>query len=268
MTKRPATDKAVSAQIDIREALYNDNPIGLASVIQIPAERITRLDAIVVDADPALLLPGNPAFPPDPDPRRFLTNIRPALDRHPLARHAEVRSSGSGLHLILRLDPAFEMKTSADQKRCDIVVRVVQRSLPSDPQAPSITALTRPIGSINSKNGALVELLEPGRPISPEQVVAFVNETAASPFRALARPWLGSDRVVPCPACLAPGSSLGVLDRKGECYHCGGFGLEGLFSLVYREVDQQGTAEAPVKKPGRSKSHPATPSRGGHPRKT
>jgi hypothetical protein len=252
--KRPATDKADSPRVDVREALYNDNPVGLAGEVQLPAERITRLLAIVADVDPKLLIPGNPLFPPDTDTRRFHDAIRPVLDRHPLARHAEIRSSGSGLHLIFRLDPPVELRTSADQRRWNVIVRAVQGSLPSDPNAPGITALTRPIGSINSKNGAAVAILHPGQAIRPEQVVAFVDAMAAAPFRAVALPLLGSDRVSPCPVCREPSSSLAVLDRIGKCYHCGNLRLEDLFALVIRDADQAGPVAVMAEKPRRTKA--------------
>jgi hypothetical protein len=241
----------VVGQVDSREALYNDNPVGLAGVIQVPAERITALLGIVADLDPKLLIPGNPLFPPDPDPRKFHAAIRPVLDRHPLARHGEVRSSGTGLHLILRLDPSVELRTSADQRRWATIVRAVLGSLPSDPNAPGITALTRPIGSINSKNEAVVELLQPGQSISPKDIGAFVEELVEAPFRTVALPLLGSDRVAPCPACQAPGSSLGVLDRLGRCYHCGDVRLERLLDLVYAPAGQGEPSGAGRGKPPR-----------------
>jgi hypothetical protein len=223
---------------DLREALFNGNPVGLAGVIQVPAERITTLLGIVADLDPKLLDPGNPLFPPDSNPRKFHAAIRPVLDRHPLACQGEVRSSGTGLHLIFRLDPPVELRVSPDQRRWAAIVRAVLGSLPTDPNAPGITALTRPIGAINSKNNAVVELLQPGRSIAPKDVVAFVGELVEAPFRTVALPLLGSDRVEPCPACRAPGSSLGVLARLGRCYHCGDVRLERLLDLVYAPAGQ------------------------------
>jgi hypothetical protein len=244
-------NKPVVGQVDSREALYNDNPVGLAGVIQVPAERITTLLGIVADLDPKLLIPGNPLFPPDPDPRKFHASIRPVLDRHPLARHGEVRSSGTGLHLILRLDPPVELRSAAEQRRWSVIVRAVLGSLPTDPHAPGITALTRPIGSINSKNNAVVELLQPGRSIAPRDIVAFVEELAEAPFRTVALPLFGSDRVEPCPSCRAPGSSLGVLGRLGRCYHCGDVRLERLLDLVYAPAGQDEPSGASRGRPPR-----------------
>ena len=122
--------------------------------------------------------------------------------------------------------------SAADQRRWAILVRAVQASLPSDPNAPGITGLTRPIGSINSKNGAVVKVLRPGTPIDPDRVREFVAELAAAPFRVVATILLGADTVAPCPLCRAPGSRLGVLDRLGKCYGCGKVTLERLFDTI------------------------------------
>src|SRR5262245_55014102 len=206
--------------LDQREALYNEGAVGPAGVIQVPAERITRLKGLMLDLDPKLLAPSNPLFPPADDPRAFLDRVAPALDRHALLRQAEVRNRGTGLHLILWFGPPVELASAADQRWWSTVVRAVQCSLPGDPNAPGITALTRRVGSTNSKNEAVVEVLRPGGPIDPARVEACVRDLAGSPFRTVATPLIGGDRAEPCPVCLEPGSSLGVLDRAGECYSC------------------------------------------------
>jgi hypothetical protein len=223
--------------IDLREALCNDGPVGAASGIQVPAERITRLLGFVYDLDPKLLVPDNTLFAPADDPRRFHELIRPVLDRHRLARHAEVRSSGTGLHLINALDPPVELDSAADQSRWAVLVRAAQCSLPTDPNAPGITALTRPVGSVNSKNGATVEVLRPGEPIDPARVVEFVGDLAEAPFRTIAAILLGADHVEPCPVCRAAGSRLGVLDHAGRCYRCGKVRLEQLYETVLRSEE-------------------------------
>jgi hypothetical protein len=226
--------------IDLREALYNDGPVGPAGLVQVPTGRITRLDGLMLDLDPSLLAPGNPLFPPADEPREFFSRIRPVLDRHPLLRHAEVRSSGRGLHLILTFDPPVELASAAAQKSWSTLVRVVQRSLPADPNAPGITALTRPVGSVNPRNGAVVEVLRPGQSVDPVRVEAFVRQMDAAPFRSVANFLLGQERVEPCPICLRPGSSLGVHDRGGTCYTCGPITLEKLYEVAYRASNNAG----------------------------
>src|SRR5262245_40167356 len=128
---------------DIREALYNEQGQGPAAIIQVPRERITILHGILLDLDPGLLRPGHPYSPPAAAPRAFHAGLKPVLARHALARHAEVRATGTGLHLIVWLEPAVELHSDAEQRRWAALVEAVQCSLPADPQCPGITALTR-----------------------------------------------------------------------------------------------------------------------------
>ncbi|MDG3005902.1 hypothetical protein [Paludisphaera mucosa] len=220
---------------DVREALYNDRPTGPVHQIQLPTERITVLHGFMLDLDPKLLRPGNALFPPDPDPRRFYENIRPVLLRHPIVRHAEIRASGTGLHALVHLEPPVELTSAADQRRWAALVRSVQCTLPSDPAAPGITALTRPVGSTNSKNGAVVETLWAGEPIAPGRLEEFVGSVIADPFRAVATILLGADQVRPCPVCRGEGSRLDVLARHGFCYEgCRKIDLGKLLDAIYK----------------------------------
>ena len=97
---------------DVREQLYNEQKTGTIVETQLPLERITTLHGILFDLDPRLYLPGNTIFPPDDDPQAFYEKVRPVLDRHPLARFAEVRKTGTGLHAIVRLKPPAELKSA------------------------------------------------------------------------------------------------------------------------------------------------------------
>src|SRR4051794_41115462 len=94
---------------DLRESLANDRAVGPVAQIQLPLVRTTRLHAVMLDLDPKLYRPGNLLFPPRGDPREFYQGICPVLRRHPLACHAEVRVSGTGLHLLIRIDPPVEL---------------------------------------------------------------------------------------------------------------------------------------------------------------
>ncbi len=64
--------------------------------------------------------------------------------------------SGRGLHLILWFDEPVELPTDRELDRWGAIVKIVQAALPIDPDQPGITACSRAIGSINSKNGAEV----------------------------------------------------------------------------------------------------------------
>jgi len=230
---------------DVRETLYNDRQIGPATQIALPLERITRLHGILFDFDPQLLVPENVLFAPAADPDQFFKNIQPVLDRHPLVQHAEVRASGSGLHALLWFEPPVDLTTAVAQQRWRTLVEAVQTSLPVDPAAPGLTALTRPLAARNSKTGATVRQLRAGRPVLPEAVSAYVAQLAQAPFREVAQVLLGETRVTPCPVCRGPNTRLDLLDRGGRCY--GGCGDVDL-GLLYECVLQSAPADPPAAK--------------------
>jgi hypothetical protein len=219
---------------DQREALFNEGSVGPVTEIQFPVERVTTLHGIVFDIDPGLYVPDNPLFPPAADPATFYAQIRPVLERHPLVRSAEVRSSGTGIHLLLHLQPAMELLTAGEQRYWSEVVRAVQCTLPIDPNMPGITALTRPVGSVNSKNGAVVSRLKAGEPVTPQEVEAYLARVVEARFREVARPLLGADRVSPCPVCRGEGTRLDVLDHVGMCYgRCSRVTIQDLYDCIF-----------------------------------
>lgn len=233
-----AVNPSPKAPLDVRERIQNEGGTGSFADVQLPAERITKLNGIILDLDPKLLAPGNGIFEPDDSPRAFYDKIVNALGRHPLARSAEVRISGTGVHLILWLQPAVELMTAADQRRWSLIVRAVQTSLPSDPDMPGITAVTRPVGSINSKNGARVEKLKDGERIDPATVEEFIDLLRRRPFREVALPLLGEERVSPCPVCRRSNTRMDVLDWVGKCYEsCGKITLGHLYDRIFLPRD-------------------------------
>jgi hypothetical protein len=244
-TRGPAPEEP---SLDVREALFNDGCIGAADRIQLPRERITRLRGLMIDLDPGKLDPTNPLFPPAEQPAEFLRRNQAVLDRHPVACDAEVRSSGTGLHLLLWFKPPVELKTAGEQRHWDGLIQLIQATLPSDCNAPGITALTRPVGSINSRNGARVETLRPGSPIDPDRVVEFAAKVKAAPFRVLAGILFGGERRAPCPVCSVAGSSLAALDHVGRCYRCGTVSLATLYETIFApgaQVVDNDDAEGP-----------------------
>ena len=223
-----------SSQTDLREALYNERLVGPDYQIQLPADRITTLHGFVFDLDPKFYAADNPLFPPADDPVAFHANIRPVLDRHPLARFAEVRMSGTGLHLLLLLQPAVELHSAGQQQYWSAIVRAVQSTLPVDPGMPGITTLTRPVGATNSKNGAVVTVLKAGEPVAPKDVELYLARVAKAPFRAVALPLLGTERISPCPVCVKEGTRLDVLDHVGMCYgSCSKVSLKDVYDRIY-----------------------------------
>ena len=118
------------SHVDRREAMFNDGRTGVAGRIQLPRERITRLRGLMIDLDPGLLLPDNSLFPPAADPREFLGRIQPSSTAI-RSRDAEVRSTGTGLHLLLWFDPVVELEDAGEQRR-------LGRPDPPDPGDPAV----------------------------------------------------------------------------------------------------------------------------------
>jgi hypothetical protein len=201
---------------DIREALYNDRLVGPAPRIQRPREGVVRVSGLVIDLDADILKP-NPWFPPGDTAESFYAAIRPALDRHPVLRHAEVRDSGRWLHAIIHFAEPVDLKTARDQKRWTALHRVLTSSVPSDPGAPALIALTRPAGSTNSKTGRTVRVLREAAPVPATVVTDWAEEVGRKPFATLGRVFFG-ERVAPCPFCGTEGSHLDVGDVVGFCY--------------------------------------------------
>ena len=218
-------------QIDMREALYNGGDKGVAGRIQVPLERITILGGFVIDLDPHLIRADSALFTPSEDSTTFLAQIGPVLDRHPLLQYAEVRASGNGLHLLVLIDPPVDLRTHGEQLYWDAMVKIVRGTLPADPRAPGITALTRAVGSVNGKNGRRVVQLREGRPVVQEEVIRSATEVARAPFRTVAEILVGAERTDCCPLCLQQG--LTVYDREGRCYRCGKVSLDRLLKAIF-----------------------------------
>lgn len=222
-------------RVDLRESLCNDPRMGPITQVQLPEDMITRLRGIMLDIDPDILradlLPAGAAE----DPRLLLAKVvRPWLDRHPLLQAAEVRCSGRGLHVLVWLEPAVEFRSAGERRRWSGIVRAIQATLPADPNAPGITAVTRPVGSINGKNGAEVTRLHPGQTIHPKVVQDFFTILGSAPFRTILRILTGAEKTRPCVVCRAENRTLSALDKVGRCYSCGKVTLGRLFAAFMR----------------------------------
>jgi hypothetical protein len=218
-----APQHATTPAVDHREQLYNDGEIGTIQQVSRPESMITSLRGILLDIDPGRLRKSVAA--PDvlahPD-KLYKQVVREMLARDPVLNKAEVRVSGRGLHAILRFSPAIELPTEGERQRWAAIVKVIQRLLPTDPDCPGITALTRPLGSVNSKNGAIVRQLLAGESVTAEEVIGLFERVRTSPFQTVAALLFGSGRIQPCPVCNKTDSRLDVLSAIGKCYGCCG----------------------------------------------
>ena len=119
-----------------------------------------------------------------------------------------------------------------DEVGREALLHFVCATLPVDPDQPGITATTRAIGSINSKNGAQATLLAPGEPVSKDEVMALFEDMRSGPFKTVVRIAAGSEQLSPCPVCSQPDTSLKALDHVGTCYgSCGRIQLDGLYDV-------------------------------------
>ena len=221
--------------VDLREQLVNGGAVGPITEVSLPEPMITSLRGILLDFDPSLYRKAVA------DPKLFCGDlVERWLSRHPVFQKAEVRSSGRGLHVLLLFDRPVEFATQGERQLWAAVVKVIQRLLPTDPGCPGITALTRPVGSVNSKNGKQVRLLKEGRPVDPQEVLALFEEVKAAPFRTVASLLFGGERVSPCPLCQAEGSALVALDHSGKCYGCGQVRIGQLFDVFLKPRAKKG----------------------------
>lgn len=223
-------------QPDDRRQLFNDAMCGPIELIQLPAEMITRLNGILYDIDldafRTSVVPAEARSNPD---KFYQAVVRPWLRRHTVLKDAQVRRSGRGLHVIIWFEEPVEFASDGERRRWDGIVRALQAVLPTDPDAPGITATTRALESTNSRNGVKVTRLHRGKPVSVQAVLDFFEQVRSSPFKTVMEILFGTDRLRPCPVCGSDGSTLVALDRVGTCYgSCGKVELARLYDVLLR----------------------------------
>lgn len=232
---------------DQREALFNAGAVGTAQAIMVQQHEVTLVRGILLEIDgECLRFHGSVLDLACADGYElYEQHVRGWLDNHPVLRKAEVRFSGRWVHCILWLDRPIEIRSDRRRELWDAVILAVQRALPSDPEAPSLLAMTRPIGSTNSKTGRQVELLRCGEPVTEVEVLNLAEDLSRRGFATAMQILLGSTTVSPCPVCLADDSSLhGSAPRygtstpdvtsRGWCYHCGKVPLATLISKIVK----------------------------------
>lgn len=225
-----------SEKIDWRKQLFNDRESGPVEAVQLPAEMITRLWGILLDIDTRLFRKDMLTSKVRENPRLFHKKVvRRWLSRHAALSDAEVLLSGQGLHVIIWFTEAIEFATDTERQRWAGIVKVIQSVLPSDPDMPGITALSRPRGSVNSKNGVKVVRLQAGRPVSKEVVLELFEQLRQRPFHTVMTILFGAERMQPCPVCEEEDSTLSALDMVGNCYgSCGKVSLAQLYDVFLR----------------------------------
>src|SRR5690606_39010405 len=97
--------------------------------------------------------------------------------------------------------------------------------------------VTRPIGSINAKNGRTVSQLTDGHPIAVDSILALADRMRRKPVKTIFQIWFGTDRIQPCPMCK---KSRGLIaqSRNAKCYTCGTIELPQLFDLAFSSCQE------------------------------
>ena len=242
----PRRDASGSNAIDQREALFNSGATGSFKDVMVQRHEVTLIRGILLEIDGECLRVGDviTRMPADGF-ELYEQNVRVWLDNHPVLRKAEVRFSGRWLHCILWFDSPVEIKSDRQRERWDVVVTAVQRTVPSDPEAPSLLAMTRPVGSVNSKSGREVELIKAGEPVSEQEILSFADDLTHRSFATVTQILFGSTTVSPCPICHEQESTLSSTSpryrasapkivNRGSCYHCGSVPLRDVILLVLK----------------------------------
>ena len=234
-------------QTDLRELLVNQGDIGLVHEIAVSEDQVGQINGIGFDLDRKLMRSDGPFCglgEMEPE-EAYQEVVQGWLMNHPVLAKSEVRMSGGGLHLILWLDEPIILDSCWQLDRWIKMIKVIQASLPIDPDQPGILMMTRPIDSVNSKNGKVVTQLKESEPVTQDEIESFVSEMMEHPFKTVMQILFGSERRTPCPICgkeethLSAGRGL-----QGHCYNeCGKVSLGDLYStiLLPREIRKGGT---------------------------
>lgn len=216
--------------VDHRVALFNGKKIGTAQQIQLPLTEITSLHGIMFDLDPKDFLKGPYVKLAEKGAKTLYQKlVNPWLTRHPVLSKAQVRATGTGLHVLLLLDTPVEFESSNQREQWASRVKIIQGLLPIDARQPGITATTRMIGSINSKSDQVVKYLTKGEKVTHDELISLADQVVNAPFATLAQVLFGDVRVSPCPVCRTDGSSMSAASHVGTCYSCGKINIAQLY---------------------------------------
>jgi len=217
---------------DERESLVNDHRRGVKYEITPKIEEVAAINAFMNDLDCKIF---NPAVVGEESVESaaalYGQHVRHWLDRDPVLAKAEVRDTGGGLHIILRLDEPI-IVAAGESRIWDDIARGICNALPGDPNLNGLIALTRPVAAMNTKYNPPreVRLLRPGEHLTRAEILDLTRRVAEQPAHLWMRLFFGGERVEPCPFCGK--ESLGVAGYwQVRCYGCGRVNAA---SLVYR----------------------------------
>jgi hypothetical protein len=241
-----AANKKKAGGSDQREALYNAGAVGVFGDVMVQEHEVTLVRGILLEIDGECLNFEGILGPPCLDGKElYERHVRGWLDNHPVLRKCEVRFSGRWVHCVLRFAKPVEIGSDRQREHWKALIRAVQRSLPTDPEAPSLLAMTRPIGSVNSKTGRQVELLRAGESVTESEVLQFAADLSVRGFATATQIFFGTTDVSPCPICREPDSTLHCtasrfrttnpkIGNRGSCYYCGRVTLADVLGLVLK----------------------------------
>lgn len=222
-----------ATSLDVRESLVNDQRCGPAHAIAFPLNQVSAIHKIMIDLDCKLLNPdvvGEDAV--ESAEVLYKKHVQLWLDRDDVLAKAEVRDTGGGLHVLLRLDAPI-LCVGNEAQHWDRIVRLVRNVFPGDPHVNGVLAMTRPVGAINSKYDPPREVrrLRDGVAITRSDLLRLARSINEDPSHLWMRLFFDNHRVSPCPLC-AKGESLGIAGKwQCKCYECGRVDAS---ALVYR----------------------------------
>jgi hypothetical protein len=225
---------AVRGEADLRELLVNGGQQGTARTIATKVENVSVVNGFMIDLDCCILNPevlGQESI--DSADVLYQDHVAKWLDRDPVLCKAQVRNSGNGLHVLLRLDQPEDVEPKL-VREVDALAKALHNALPGDPNLNGLNAMTRPVGCQNTKYQPPREVrcLREGDVVSIDEIFDLNSRLTSEPARFWMQILFGGHRVEPCPFCGT--ESLGVAGAwKVRCYSCGLIDADCLLYRLY-----------------------------------
>lgn len=220
-------------KIDVCEQMFNRGETGPIREVSLSRERVTESRGLMIDVDPSILressLLGNVSHKPT---QLYHETIRGLLQRHKVLASAEVRRSGRGLHCLFWFKEPQLCDSDDARERIESTFELISNVLPGDPQQPLLNAMTRALGSTNSKNNVTVTQLATGRKITFADLEQLATDITVAPFRFVLRVWGGDENR--CPRC-RDSDLTWVKEKVAHCYRCGKIALDDVIESAYQK---------------------------------